>query len=451
MEFNSLFFVFIWLPVFVLAAYLTKNQPFYKYILFLFSCGFYILSDVKHFPLLAGMVICTYLFGILVSKRRSSYFLYLFIAVIFLSFFKYGNYVLNHFSSYFSASSLRLVMPAGISFYVFTAISYVSDCFYGTVSAEKDIVLLTDHLTFFPTVISGPIHRYGDFKKYMEEPCINTDSIANGMRRFVLGLGKKTLIANQMAVIVNKVFSADTELSFLLAWYGLVALVLQMYYDFSSYSDMAIGIAKMIGYRVPENFDHPYLATSFSEFWKKWHISLTNWFRNYVYIPLGGNRVSLIRWMRNMLIVWLLTGIWHGSTFNFVLWGLYNCFILIFERKVFRIKNPYLGWVVTMVLIAGGWLIFKTSSLTQLLVFVKALAGRGSPLNMFYIRSLDILYLLPFVLVAGVLLFVPLVRISEIVKARFSVLYDVFLLALLLLSVVFIISGSYSAFIYFGF
>ncbi len=451
MEFNSLFFAMICLPVFVFFAYLTRNSGFYKYTLFLLSAFFYVLSDARHSLLLAAMVICAYCFGLLTGKTKKVYFLYLFIAAAFLSFFKYGNYVLNHLPEVFSGSALSLVMPAGISFYVFIAVSYVSDCYYGTVEPERDFVLLAGHLIFFPTIISGPIHRFKGFKEYMKHPAIDADSVSNGLRRFILGLGKKTLIANQMAAIVSKVFAENTQLSFLLAWYGLIALVLQMYYDFSSYSDMAIGIAKMIGYTVPENFDHPYLATSFSEFWKKWHISLTNWFRDYVYIPLGGNRVSTGRWMVNMLAVWLLTGVWHGSTWNFVLWGLYNCALLIFERKVFRVKNRFLGWIVTMILVAGGWLIFKTTSLSQLILFAKALLGRGAALNMFYIRSLDILYLLPYMFVGGILLFVPLLKISEPKKQSLSAVYDIFLILLLAFSVVFIISGSYSAFIYFGF
>ncbi len=452
MEFNSLFFMFIWLPLFVFAMLITGKNKYHKLVLLIFSLLFYFFSDVKSFLLLVAVIILTYQFGLSVRGNRRLYTVYLILLVAYLALFKYGNFLAAHLRSFVQEKSFSaLIMPLGISFYVFTSISYVSDCYRETIEPEKDMSALACYLSFFPTIISGPIHRYRDFRVYLNNHVTNSDTIADGLRRFILGLGKKTIIANQMAIVVNKAFAPNARLSFPLVWLGFVALMMQMYYDFSAYSDMAIGIAKMVGYQIPENFDHPYLAVSFNDFWRRWHISLSRWFRDYVYIPLGGSRTDTVSWIRNMLIVWILTGIWHGSTFNFLLWGLYNGLILMAERKLVKYRSPVLGWFVSMIIVAFGWLIFKTTSIDQLLAYLWAMVGKGEAIDMLYIRSLDIIPLIPFILLAGLLLFVPLVKINEETKRRFVAVYDLFLIAVLSVSLIFIISGSYSAFIYFAF
>ena len=451
MEFNSLFFMMICLPLFILIMRMTANTKAEPYILLCFSLLFYLLSDIRSFLLLAVFILFTWISAQAVHRHSSLYPLYLLITAGLLSIFKYGSFIISHLGAYLhGASAISLIMPVGISFYIFTGISYVSDVYYGKYPPERDLLYLASYLTFFPTIVSGPLHRYEAYRAYLNTHRINCDSIAYGLRRFILGLGKKVILANQLALITSAIFS-QKELSLLPAWYGLIAYTLQIYYDFSSYSDMAIGIAAMIGYQLPENFDHPYLAVSFQDFWRRWHITLSRWFRDYVYIPLGGNRVSTLKWLRNMLIVWILTGIWHGSSVNFVLWGLWNFLFLVLERKVYRIKNPVLGWIVTMLIVSGGWLLFRVTSVSQLKMYVRALLGRGIPLNMLYIRSLDILWLIPLVGVSFLLLFVPLIRFPSKQKKQYGLLYDLFLFMILCISVFLIISGSYSAFIYFGF
>lgn len=436
--------------------YVVRNNSFRNTLTLLYSLVFYFFGSIEFFPLLLLIIIITYSFGLLMNSnhKKAFYFLYLFIVISVLSFFKYGNYLIDSYLSFLRDFQIeKLIMPLGISFYTFTSISYVSDCFYSKISPEKSLTNIASYISFFPTIVSGPIIRYSNFKSFLISKNITFDSIAIGLRRFVIGLFKKVVISNQIAIIVTTIFDKNTQLSFVLAWVGAISFMLQLYYDFSSYSDMAISVSYMVGLNVPENFDNPYASTSIQEFWRRWHISLGSWFRDYVYIPLGGNRVSDLRWIFNTMVVWFLTGIWHGSTFGYLAWGLFNG-ILVIVYKYFghKIKIPnFISWIITQGSVLLGFLIFRVNSFSQLKSFVKGMLGRGPTIDLLYIKFLDIHYLWIYVLIAIIFIIPKSQKVLSFLDKKTPFLYDLIILFLLFISIVFIISGSYSSFIYAGF
>lgn len=439
MELNSLFFILLVLPIFVLAMYFIKNNKIRNVLITVFSLLLYLIADPKYFILIVLIGLLTYLVGKRVDKTL--YFIYLFLIVFFLCVFKYGNYFITNISS------LKIIMPVGISFYVFTSISYVSDVYYKKIKAEDNIVNVLTYITFFPTVVSGPILRYEPFRTYLESKNISLDTITIGLKQFVVGLLKKIVIANQIAVAVNICFDTGTSLSLPLAWFGSICFMIQLYFDFSGYSDMAIGVARMIGFEIPMNFNNPYYSTSIQDFWRRWHISLSSWFRDYVYIPLGGSRCSTPRWLINIIIVWSLTGIWHGSTLNYLLWGLWNALFLILHKFIFsKFKLPKcVFWFLTQLVVMYGFTLFRANDLSM---YTKALFGMGSPFSLAYIKQLDILYLWFYILLALVMM-LPLSK--KIVNKLPTSVRDLFVVLLLMVSIVYVVSGSYAAFIYAGF
>ncbi len=443
MEFHSLFFLFLFMPVYVGMMLLFQNSSFKNAVLALFSLLFYLIADFSHFWILLLCILFTWITAQKVRENRSLYIAYLAAVVLLLSFFKYGNPLFH--------TSFR--MPLGLSFYLFTAVAYVYEVYSGKMEAEKDLLKCFCFLSFFLTVSSGPILRYGDYKDWLEERKMSSAQIAQGLRRFILGVIKKVLIANQLALVTDKLFAQNARLDLFLAVYALLSFMMQIYYDFSSYSDMAIGLAQMTGLTLKENFDHPYHALSIQDFWRRWHISLSSWFRDVVYIPSGGNRVSTGRWIFNTMLVWLLTGVWHGNTFNYLLWGIYNGILLILYRFLpYDRKLPDgLSWLITQALVLGGWLLFKISGLGQLKQFVKALLLRNGVIDLYYARSLNILPCLIW-LFAAIVFQIPAVhKLWGKTEKKQGVLTDALLLLGFVLCVICIISGSYSAFIYFEF
>lgn len=433
MELNSLTFILIYLPMFIMSLFLFKNNKYRRIVIFLFSFLFYLLNSKIYILLLFGEIIITYLFGKKVSKNKVLYIIYLLLIVSILCFFKYKN---------------GIIFPLGLSFYTFTSISYVSDVYRNKIESEKNLFDLTLYLSFFPTITSGPIVRYDSFHSYVKNISLNIDLISDGLRRFIVGLFKKVVIANQLSVAVNVCFDKNTQLSTPLAWFGAICFMLQLYYDFSGYSDMAIGICKMIGYEVKENFNDPYISKSIKEFWRRWHISLSMWFKDYVYIPLGGNRVAFTRWLINILIVWSLTGIWHGSTINYLLWGLWNALLLVLEKVLLDKKNinEWLRLIGAQFCVMLGFVIFRASDLQFLSQYLKALFGFGAPFSLFYIKRLDILYLWFYIFLA-IMFIIPKIK-QKFYSLKIHNYFDLILLMMLFISIVFIISGSYSNFIY---
>ena len=456
MEFNTLIFIFILFPLYIFPMFLVKNNVFRNIFTLIYSLLFYYFGDFKYFLLLIFIILFTYIYGIFIKKynNKLNYAVYLILMIGFLSFFKYGNYFINDILSFLKDFNIeKLIMPLGVSFYTFTSISYVSDCYYNKIEADKSILNVATYITFFPTIVSGPILRYDNFKNFLAEKNINFDTIACGLRRFIIGLFKKVIISNQLAIIVTALFNPNAQLSFPLAWLGAFAFMLQLYYDFSSYSDMAIAIASMVGFKIPENFNDPYMSTSIQEFWRRWHISLGSWFKDYIYIPLGGSRVSTLRWIFNTMVVWLFTGMWHGSTFGFVAWGIYNGILIILNKLLIsKIKLPkFISWIITQFMVLFGFLIFRVNGISQLKSFIKGMIGLGPSIDIFYIKYLDIHYLWPYVLIAIIFIFPIFKNLFHKIENKLPIVYDLILLIMFGISVVFIISGSYSSFIYAGF
>lgn len=442
MQLNSLVFILLFLPIFIGLMYFIKNNTTRNILILVFSLAFYAINDLFYLWLLLLVIIFTYLLGKNVKDNKGLYSVYLIILVFILALFKYGhNFNLDN-----------LVTPIGISFYIFTSISYVSDVYYGKIEKENNILNLFIYLTFFPTITSGPILSYQSFKEYIDNKEIDYQSISNGLRRFIIGLFKKVVIANQLAIGSEACFTGEA-ISLPLAWFGSLCFMLQLYYDFSSYSDMAIGIGEMIGFKIPENFNDPYTSTSIREFWHRWHISLSTWFKDYVYIPLGGSRVSFIRWIINILIVWSLTGIWHGSTINFLIWGLWNGLFLILEKVCFskmKLSN-FIRWLFTFLIVMIGFTIFNTSSLEGLKVYLLSMIGKGTSFSILSIEQLDIVYLWLYIIIA-LLFIIPKVKtLFYSLNDKLPIIYDVVMVLLLVISLVFIINSNYVSFIYAGF
>ena len=468
MEFNRLLFIMVYLPIVIGLFVLCKKNAVRNGIMLLSSLVFYALGDFSHLWVLLLLIGITYLFGRLVETKRKLYPLYLCVVVGILCIFKYGTYLTEHFSAYFrSLDPFAILMPLGISFFTFTSISYVSDVYYGKIKAEKNLLPVAMYLSFFPTVISGPIMRYETIRDWYKKKEINADSIANGLRRFIIGLSQKVIFANQLNQVSTAILIDQSKTSFLLGAYGVIAFAIQEFYDFAGYSNMAIGIGQMIGVSIPENFDAPYFSESISEYWRRWHITLGAFFKDYVYIPLGGNRKGSFRKFINNMIVFVISGIWHGATFAFVLWGIINgIFVAVRSvaggfyasvREKLHISEDA-RWFKTFRILRTDAIefllsafVFKCVTREQRSVLFRALTLRGSRFSMFYTRQLGVLGYLPLLLVAIVFLFPQWRKLWKKLEKNSGVLGDIILLVLLAVCIVLIVSGSFSSFIYFNF
>ncbi|NCB00507.1 MAG: MBOAT family protein, partial [Clostridia bacterium] len=319
-----------------------------------------------------------------------------------LSFYKYSDFVISSINALTGSSLplLNLPLPVGISFYTFQTMSYTIDVYRRNVKVQRNILTLATYVTMFPQLIAGPIVRYETIEQELRKRDISWGHTALGLRRFIAGLAKKVVIANQMAILADASFNmADGDRGLLMAWLGIIAYAFQIYFDFSGYSDMAIGLGHVFGFHFLENFNYPYISRSVTEFWRRWHISLSTWFRDYVYIPLGGNRVSAANWLRNIFIVWALTGLWHGAAWNFVFWGLFFGVLLVIER-IFLLgiirRVPPLGYVYAMFSVLVGWVLFRSESLAQVKNFLKAMLGFHGTNPFSYLVQNNLVYLLPF-------------------------------------------------------
>ena len=383
MVFSSTAFLFAFLPAALCVYFLCpKRHGLRNLVLLLFSLGFYGWGGWRLLPLLGYSILVNYLFGLLVAKEKRKK-LRLTLAVILnlglLFGYKYLGFATENLNRLFPALPvLNIALPIGVSFYTFQGLSYVIDVYRGGAAAEKNPLNVALYIALFPQLVAGPIVRYTAVSAELRQRQESLFGVSEGLQRFLLGLGKKLLLANPMAELADAVFAQEAAyLSTGMAWLGVIAYSAQIYFDFSGYSDMAIGLGRVFGFHFPENFNYPYLADSVTDFWRRWHISLSSWFRDYVYIPLGGNRCGKWKQLRNLLLVWLLTGIWHGAAWNYLLWGLYYGVLLILEKFVFArvlerlpkaIKHIY-----ALLLIFVGWLIFRASGGEQTGVFLKAM------------------------------------------------------------------------------
>lgn len=465
MLFSSIPFLYYFLPP-VLALYFFAPKKWKNTVLLLASLIFYGWGEPKYVLLMLVSVLLSYLFGLLIERFRTTpaakaiCILSVAVSLSFLLYFKYTDFFIESFNAVTGQSIplLKIALPIGISFYTFQIISYTIDVYRG-VPAQKSYIRLAAYISMFPQLIAGPIVRYSDIAAQLEERSFSVSAAANGIRRFILGLSKKILLANQLGEFCA-VFRASDEKSVLFYWLYAAAFALQIYFDFSGYSDMAIGLGKILGFDFLENFNYPYISASITEFWRRWHMSLGTWFRDYVYIPLGGNRKGPARQILNILIVWALTGFWHGAAWNFAVWGLLFAALLIAEKlwllkplkKCRLFSHIYVLFFVTI-----SFVIFNAQDMAQAVSDIGGLFGAGAlPLisgeTLYYMRSFGI------VLGTAAIGATPLIK-SLALKASscpktariVTIAEPVLLMALLLVMTGYLVDGSFNPFLYFRF
>lgn len=465
MVFSSIPFLYYFLPC-VLLLYFAAPERLKNTVLLLTSIVFYAWGEPRFALVMLLTVLQGYLFGILIERNTGRRALvYLAASAVFslgmLGYCKYADFFIRNFNAAtgLSIPLLKVTLPIGISFYTFQILSYVADVYRRSVPAQKNFINLAAYVAMFPQLIAGPIVRYADISTQLVHREHSLAKSAVGIRRFVLGMGKKVLIANVLGELVST-FKASNDKSVLFFWLYAAACALQIYFDFSGYSDMAIGLGKIFGFDFPENFNYPFISKSATEFWRRWHISLGSWFRDYVYIPLGGNRVSKPRWLLNLMIVWFLTGFWHGAEWNFIAWGLFFGVLLIVEKlvllKVLE-RTKILRHVYIALVVLFSFVLFDAASLTQAWSVFGSMLGVGglplaSPESLYYLKS----YLVVFT--AAVIGATPLLsegvkklRERKVFDRVFNALEPAGLLLLMLVITGYIVDGSFNPFLYFRF
>ena len=466
MVFSSMIFLFVFLPLILISYFIIKNRTYRNLIMLVFSLLFYSWGEPVYVLLMLFSIAINYFIAILMDKYTKYSKLYLVFAllinIINLFIFKYLDFSIDIVNSIFHSSikSTNIVLPIGISFYTFQILSYVIDVYRKKVKVQKNMLLLGTYISLFPQLIAGPIVRYETVEQELIERKENLNGIASGIRRFIQGLGKKVIIADSIAYVVTSILSmSPANYGFIGVWIGMIAYTLQIYFDFSGYSDMAIGLGQIFGFKFLENFNYPYIAKSITDFWRRWHISLSSFFKDYVYIPLGGSRVSKKRTIINILIVWLLTGLWHGASINFIIWGIYYGIILIIEKNFLkryldRIPNIFKHFY-TMIIVIIGWGIFRSIDLTNVKDLFASMIGLNGLGNLNFLTFTGIIkieYILYFII--GIFLCTPIFNLytQKISNTKYGTyIIDTLLLLVFILSVIYIVIGSYSPFIYFRF
>lgn len=466
MLFSSMSFIFLFLPI-VCLIYLCSKKELHNAILLIASIIFYAWGEPKYLAIMLLTIIINYGGAIAIDKYKNHKKLFLILTIAadlgFLFYFKYFNFVLENINRLFSADIrfIEVILPLGISFYTFQAMSYLIDVYRGECNVQKNFYKLALYICLFPQLIAGPIVKYHDIADQIESREVNFEKVQYGVKRFIIGLSKKMLIANTLGAIADKIFvQAPDTFSPLIAWLGAFAYSFQLYFDFSGYSDMAIGLGAIFGFKFMENFNYPYISKSISEFWRRWHISLSTWFKQYVYIPLGGNREGMSRTCLNLGIVFLLTGIWHGASWTFIVWGIWNGFFIVLEKltgfhktemhpKLDILKHFYAIFVFVL-----GWVLFRSESLTYALNYTKNLFGMLHIHDVaykiwYYIDSYEVI-----MFIAALACSTPLFKNILNIKKENKLLYgfvNIWLLFLFLLSSATIAASTYNPFIYFRF
>ena len=461
MLFSSIPFLYYFLPA-VLLVYFLVPKAARNAVLLISSLVFYAWGEPKYVFLMIATIVLFYLCGLAIGVSRSRkwqrFFLVLSVVISLglLAVFKYADFFVDSFNAVtgLSLPLLRLALPIGISFYTFQSLSYVIDVYRGNVPAQKNPISFGAYVALFPQLIAGPIVRYVDVARELENRTTTREDITYGLRRFLVGLGKKILLADGFALLLQ-IYRQQAEPSVLFAWMYAIGFTLNIYFDFSGYSDMAIGLGRILGFHFIENFDYPYLSKSVTEFWRRWHISLGSWFRDYVYIPMGGNRVTRFRWMLNILTVWALTGLWHGAAWNFVVWGLLFAVLLMAEKWLPQLaKLPtVLRRFYVLLLVVISFVLFNAESFSQAGSDLARMFGFGgipavTEATLYYLRSYGVLF------AAGFIGATPLVKTiaAKIRATRIgAVLEPLALILLLLLCTASLVDGSFSPFLYFRF
>ncbi len=465
MIFSSVPFLYYFLPC-VLLLYFIAPTKLKNLVLLLTSLFFYAWGEPKFALVMLLTITQGYIFGILIEKssgarRKAFLIITVIISLSILVYCKYADFFIENFNAVFGSSVplLKITLPIGISFYTFQILSYNVDVYRGGVPAQKNYINLAAYIAMFPQLIAGPIVRYSDIAAQLEKREHTAEKCALGIRRFVVGLSKKVLLANTLGELCS-IFKESGDKSLLFFWMYAVAYALHIYFDFSGYSDMAIGLCKIFGFDFVENFNYPFISKTVTEFWRRWHMSLGSWFRDYVYIPMGGNRVSKPRWFFNIFVVWMLTGLWHGAAWNFVVWGLFFAVLLTAEKMLYKEKiekTKVLCRIYIFLAVIVSFVIFDSADLGSAFTCIKSLFGAGgypifSTESVYYLKSYAVLF------VVGLVGCTPLPslavrKISENRTARKAVnlLEPLYLTALILVVTGFIVDGSYNPFLYFRF
>ena len=463
MVFTSITFLYYFLPIVLLIYFITP----YKYkngVLLLSSLIFYFYGEPKYILLMIFEVLLAYFSMLIVSKSNNKllYILTIIIHILLLCIFKYLNFFTSNINSIFNINLplSNIILPIGISFYTFQIISYEIDVYKKRVNVQKNLLKLATYIFMFPQLIAGPIVRYSDIEHELDKRKHSFDNFSYGVERFMIGLFKKVLIANTLGELSN-ILITSTDISILLYWIFAVSYMLQIYFDFSGYSDIAIGIGRIFGFHFLENFNYPYMATSITDFWHRWHISLSSWFRDYIYIPLGGNRKGVKKQIRNILIVWLLTGLWHGANYTFIVWGLLFGIMLIIEKFILSkyLKNtPYIiKRVYTLFIVLISFVIFRSDNINEAFNIIKGLFGFNTKVfsnsfTIYYLKSYFIILLL------GIILSTPLLsniitrlRKNNVLNKIINLFEPLLIILILVLVTACLIDNSYNPFLYFRF
>jgi alginate O-acetyltransferase complex protein AlgI len=461
MLFSSVPFLYYFLPA-VLILYFLAPRVLKNAVLLLASLVFYGWGEPKLLALMIFTILLFYGCGLAIGrctqKKWKKFWMVVSvtISVALLGLFKYADFFIDSFNAVtgLSVPLLRLALPVGISFYTFQCLSYTIDVYRGNVESQKNPVSFGAYVALFPQLIAGPIVRYVDVVRELNSRTHSWDNVALGLRRFIVGLSKKIILADNFALLM-KMFRESNEKSVVFYWMYAIAFALNIYFDFSGYSDMAIGLGRVFGFKFIENFNYPYMSKSVSEFWRRWHMSLGSWFRDYIYIPLGGNRVSKWRWVLNVLAVWMLTGLWHGAAWNFVLWGLMFAVLLLVEKWIPAIgKLPVaVRHVWTLLWVVLSFVLFNADSLSQAIGDIGGMFGfAGVPMitmeTLYYLGSYGILFVLGFIGAT------PVVRDTAKRLYQYkavAILEPIVLIALLLICTGYLVDGSFSPFLYFRF
>lgn len=457
MLFSSITFLFYFLPI-LLIIYFIVPKKFKNLVLFIFSLFFYFYGEPKYGFLLLLSCTINYIMGSLIDKHRKYGKIFLIIALVYdigsLLYFKYLDFFIENINNIFKSEIplFHIIMPIGISFFTFQTISYVVDIYNKKVEPSKSFLNFATYVCLFPQLVAGPIVRYETIASELKNRESNFDTFALGVKRFTIGLAKKVLIANLLGEMCTSLASLPngSVMSYLLE---AVGYTLQIYFDFSGYSDMAIGLGLFFGFHFLENFNYPLIASSITDFWRRWHISLSSFFRDYVYIPLGGNRVSLLKWIRNIFIVWFLTGFWHGASWNFILWGLYFAVILVLEKKIY---GKYLNntkvfkYIYTIVLVVISFVIFNCETIGDIKIFLSSMFGLNNlPLinteTLYYIRSYLVL------LIIAIITSTPLLKVIGNKLKKLEFLEPVIYIGIIILVTAYLVDSSFNPFLYFRF
>lgn len=460
MLFSSITFLYYFLPIIIL-IYMLAPAKLKNMVLLLGSLFFYAWGEKKLVLMFMGTIFIGWGLGLLIEKYRvkkigkALFLLSLAIDLGMLGYFKYADFFIEGINRIFNGTIpyLHIALPIGISFYIFQILSYTIDVYRGKVKAQKNPVSFATYVSLFPQLVAGPIVRYADIEKQLSQREHSLKGISYGVKRFILGLGKKVLLANTCGQLCT-FFRASEDLSVLYYWMYAISFMLQIYYDFSGYSDMAIGLGFLFGFQFPENFNYPYISKSVTEFWRRWHMSLGAWFRDYVYIPLGGNKKGFTRQLCHILIVWMLTGLWHGASLNFVLWGLFYAFLLMIEKLGFLKwlnKHSACGWIYTVFMVMMGFVLFNAESMTQAMQDFAGLFGllhlpMVSAEAVYYLRSYAVVLLLGMI---GTTPFFS--KMAKNTEKYIGFLQPIYVTVILLVITAYLIDGSFHPFLYFRF